>query len=518
MPNHRSQEHLFTVKSVIALYSRLNIPLFLQIFDISKYFDREILKNAMDPLYKCGITGKLYRLWYNLNKDSQIKVKTAAGLTCAKTTGENVTQGSIGGAILSSANLDKTLCAYFGGSDSELSYGDRRLQPITFQDDTCRLAGSVEDVQEGNIIMQAAMKRMQLDLNIAKCSVIVFHNKKSGIIREKMNKMKHIKIANNQILAKDKDEYLGDFIHEGGLSKSVETTINNRLGRIFSSMIEVSAILDDFRIDTIGGMVAGLEIYELALLPSLLNNSDIWTDINRESINKLENLQNTMFRYLFGVPESTPLPLLRFDVGSLTMEESVHKKKLNFLFHLKSMDSESLAGEILHLQITYGFPGLVTECRTLIQMYQLPNIIDEDIKLSKCQWKILVRKAIHKFSEETLKKNFKGYSKLRNKQFEDEDLKVKDYVKTMRLRNARTNFRIRANMIKTKMNMKNDRNYANKLWKCDDCQSMDSQAHIVWCPVFAPLREGKDLKSDTDLVNYYQQVMKIREDREKNSS
>ena len=63
--------------------------------------------------------------------------------------------------------------------------------------------------------------------------------------------------------------------------------------------------------------------------------------------------------------------------------------------------------------------------------------------------------------------------------------------------------------------MKHDQNFANKLWKCDDCQSMDSQAHIVWFPVFAPLREGKDLKNDTDLVNYYQQVMKIREDNGK---
>ena len=151
-----------------------------------------------------------------INVDSQIKVKTAAGLTCVKPTGENVTQGSIGGAILSSANLDKILCAYFGGSDSELSYGDRRLQPITFQDDSCRLAGSVEDAQKGNIIMEAAMKRMQLDLNISKCSVIVFHNKRSGIIREKMNQMKQIKFRNDQILAKDKNKYLGDFIHEGG--------------------------------------------------------------------------------------------------------------------------------------------------------------------------------------------------------------------------------------------------------------------------------------------------------------
>jgi hypothetical protein len=35
-------------------------------------------------------------------------------------------------------------------------------------------------------------------------------------------------------------------------------------------MIEVSAILDDLRIDSIGEMKAGLEIYELAILPSLL--------------------------------------------------------------------------------------------------------------------------------------------------------------------------------------------------------------------------------------------------------
>ena len=141
-------------------------------------------------------------------------------------------------------------------------------------------------------------------------------------------------------------------IHEGGLGKSAETTINHRYGRIFSSMMEVSAILDDFRIDTIGGMVAGLEIYELALLPSLLNNSDIWIDLTEESSSKLENLQNVMFRNLFGVPASTPISLLRFDVGCLKMKEKIHKKKLNFLYHLRIMESESL---ILVLQVKYGF-------------------------------------------------------------------------------------------------------------------------------------------------------------------
>ena len=97
--------------------------------------------------------------------------------------------------------------------------------------------------------------------------------------------------------------------------------------------------------------MAGLEIFELALLPSLLNNSDVWIDLNEESLTKLENLQNSMFRNLFGVPSSTPLPFLRFDVGSLTMEERVHKKKLNFLFHLKSIESESLQRTDKNVQI-----------------------------------------------------------------------------------------------------------------------------------------------------------------------
>ena len=116
---------------MMALYSKLNMPLFLQIYDISKYFDKEILKDAKDTLYRCGVQGKLYHLWYTLYKDSQIKVKTAAGMTAVRGTGENVTQGSVGGAILSSANLDKTLRVYFGGSDCEVSltgvYGSVQL-------------------------------------------------------------------------------------------------------------------------------------------------------------------------------------------------------------------------------------------------------------------------------------------------------------------------------------------------------------------------------------------------------
>ena len=49
----------------------------------------------MDTLYSYGVRGKLYRLWYELYKDAQIKVKTGAGMTATEATGKNVSQGSI---------------------------------------------------------------------------------------------------------------------------------------------------------------------------------------------------------------------------------------------------------------------------------------------------------------------------------------------------------------------------------------------------------------------------------------
>ena len=61
-----------------------------------------------------------------------------------------------------------------------------------------------------------------------------------------------------------------------------------------------------------------------------------------------------------------------------------------------------------------------------------------------------------------------------------------------------------------KMNFKSNEKYAKELWKCDYCMSVDSQAHIMWCPAFSSLREGKNLHCDKDLVSYIHEVMKFR--------
>ena len=60
---HRGQEHLFTLKSVIALYNYHKLPIIIQLYEVSKFFDAECLRDGMDALNNMGSKGKLYRLF-----------------------------------------------------------------------------------------------------------------------------------------------------------------------------------------------------------------------------------------------------------------------------------------------------------------------------------------------------------------------------------------------------------------------------------------------------------------------
>ena len=227
------------------------------------------------------------------------------------------------------------------------------------------------------------------------------------------------------------------------------------------------------------------------------------------------NYTTTMFKNLLAVPHSVPTPALRSELGCLSMEERIHCRKLNFIYHVISIGNSTLANEIYELQRNFNLPGLVQECRKLMSKYGLPNIIDENVMMSKMQWKTIVKKKVGEHSGKHLLAKFSEYSKLRDGPLMEGGLNLKPYIQSLKLCDARTMFRIRTSMMPSQFNMKNNPKFASKLWKCDSCQRIDSQSHILWCPFVAPLRERKDVQNDTDLVEYFKEVFEIREEMEK---
>ena len=95
---------------------------------------------------------------------------------------------------------------------------------------------------------------------------------------------------------KECEKCLGDYIHEGGLSESVAATVKQRSGKTTAAIFEIKAIIDDYRMQRIGGIVAAFEIWEMAVIPSLLNNSESWTEISTQTMEDLEDLQFLFIR------------------------------------------------------------------------------------------------------------------------------------------------------------------------------------------------------------------------------
>ena len=77
------------------------------------------------------------------------------------------------------------------------------------------------------------------------------------------------------------------------------------------------------REDVVGGIIAGLEIWEVAVIPYLMNNSDTWAYMPKQALDVLDSLQNQFLRSLLATPRGNPTPALLWETGTPTMENRI---------------------------------------------------------------------------------------------------------------------------------------------------------------------------------------------------
>ena len=509
MPGHQPAEHLFTIKSMMALYQQAGKPLILGCFDLRKYFDSENLADAMNSLFHSGVKGKEYRLIYELNKQNVIQIKTSVGMTEAFKTGPIVSQGSIGGGLISTINLDHSINNIFSASYSEIHYHTIKMLPLIYQDDLGRFSSSRMEAQAGNDRIEACMETKLLDLHPDKSCYILIGSKE--VIKETAEEIKicPLTLYGKAMTEKPYERYLGDLVHGGGVSKSVEATVNDRHGRTMLAIKEITAIVEDCRSNTLGGLKVGLDIWESAYIPSLLNNSSTWMEISEDTMNKLEEMQYTLYRYLFNVPHTTPKAALLWEVGGWKIKFRIMMNKLILVNHILSLDENSLARQVLIAQVTQNLPGLKNEAEHFINDLGLPNCFKRSIP--KNSWKKQVKKAVGRKNEEELRNKMESFKKVRH-DISNEKFECKDYIFNLPLSQAQTMFKHKYSMTQyVKMNYKGNPEYERTLWKCK-CNNQDSETHLLWCTEYENLRKDIDLDNDSDLCRYLQTIFKSRAD------
>ena len=378
---------------------------------------------------------------------------------------------------------------------------------MLYQDDIIRATTSKIGAQDGLNRINKIMGEKLLDRNTDKSCHLIMANKAEKKKIEDEIELSPLLYNAKPIKQKVKEKWLGDQFHHDGLKESVNATLKDIIGRVKIGIFEVNAILEDLRMQVIGGIVGSFDIWELALIPMLLNNCDTWVSISDENIKELEDLQNLFFRTILQVPIGCPKPALCWETGTWKMVHRIMYKKLNFYKYLQTMDESSLAKKIFKEQNRLNFPGLVKECKEFAYALKIHSELENEIVTCN-EFKRLVKNKINLLNEDSLREDMKTLSKCGD--LKEGPYKRQDYFKELKVEDIRTKFRYRTKMIDVKFNFRNKNNYSKVLWLFDSCEtSIESQSHVLWCPAYRNTRENKDLNSDSDLVQYIKKVLDI---------
>ena len=268
LPGHSIAEHLLTIKTVMARMEDIGEGVLFLVMDIISFFDKEDIYDCLETMKHLGINKKAIRMWYLLNRNTKIRVKTAFGMSEEADVGDCLGQGTGGAGLVSAANLDLGLQNEFKHTSDVMYYGNVRIQPLSYQDDVGSLCSSVKIVR----------KQAQKMTKMLKHKILNAHPDKSGFLA--LGSPTYISMINEEIKQdpiylnsfvlklKTEEKYLGQIL-KSSLSTSALATAQDRAGKIKGATLEIKQIIEDYQMQAIGGLAAAWDLWERALIPSL---------------------------------------------------------------------------------------------------------------------------------------------------------------------------------------------------------------------------------------------------------
>ena len=481
----------------------------IQCYDISKYFDKEMMEDALLACKERGADPKAIRLWHKLNENTEIRVKTGVGMTEYTNVGAVVGQGTMGGALVSQAVLDEGAKEHFEpGNEDELMYGNVPMAPCLFQDDIIHGAKDLAKARVASNKVATMMAEKNLKLNQDKCIIIAMGTKKQ---REKVK----VELETNPIMCgdfemktADQEKWLGQQIAAGGLADSVAATVDAKEGKIKAACLEIANIVNDWRAETVGGLETAILLWEACVIPSLLHSCSTWMQISKATENKLNNLQRWFIRLILQVPQGTPSASLTWETGLMDMKLRIWKEKVMLVLHIRSLDDNTLAKKIYNQQVEENWPGLAKETKEICEELGIQDC--NTTHFCKAEYKELVNSALKLKDEEYLRKE--SEEKRKCETIMKESYGKKTYISSSKIAEVRSIFKARVGMTEFADNFSKDKRFMRTNWECRCGFEKETESHIKKdCPIYDDLKdEYEDLNDDKQLASFFCKVLERR--------
>jgi hypothetical protein len=245
-------------------------------------------------------------------------------------------------------------------------------------------------------------------------------------------------------------------------------------------------------------------------VPTLLHGAGTWTEIKPATEKKLNSLQQWFARLVLQVGPGAPLAALGWELGLVNMKLRVWREKIALVLHLRSLGTETLAGQIYQEQLTMDLPGLAKETQSICSQLGIEDCNRTD--QNKDQYKNVLNDAIKRKDEEILRGQAENKSKC--ERILQDKYGKKYYTTKEKIGDVRKWFRTRVRLLPFAGNYPGDRQYARTEWMCRCEGEREVESHLVSgdCPVYGDIKEKFiNLEDDNELVAFFREVLERRD-------
>ena len=121
--------------------------------------------------------------------------------------------------------------------------------------------------------------------------------------------------------------------------------------------MEIKAIIEEFQMQALSGCMEAWELWEHALLPSLLSGAGTWLGDIEEAVELWDKTQNFFCRLILEVPESCIKVDLRSKTKIIAMKWRIWESKCLLLKQLQQLQDTALAKRVSQEAYEKGWPG-----------------------------------------------------------------------------------------------------------------------------------------------------------------
>jgi hypothetical protein len=391
------KNHLFMIYGIINSVVKGNEECIdIQIYDIEKAFDGLWLEDCLNDVYDSIPQGKRddkLSLLYEANRMNMVAVKTAVGMTDRVDIPNIVQQGGTWGPGLCSNSVD-TLGKKCCDQDQHVYLYKNTSKVLIFAmcDDLNGVAkcGLESLAMNTFITTQIELKKLRFHIPDAngksKCHKIhVGKNHATCPI---------LKVHDTVMEDVSHDTYLGDIISgDGRNTRNIKKRVGKGLG-IITQIVNLLRMINlgEFYCETV------ILLRESVFLNGILTNAEIWYSLTKDEIKELENLDLALLRKVFNVPFSTPTEAYYLELGILSIETTIKKRRLNFFHYLVNRSLEEMLYSFFLTQFYNPTPGDWTEqAKVDFGDFGIPLDFDVLRKKSKESFKMLVKRQAHEY-------------------------------------------------------------------------------------------------------------------------